>query len=328
MDLPTSNSGTGPDNTNLFQKIIAGAMIAGLVYAIAMAVNAYLPTILEAMKNIYYLIFLGTPLVLLTLYIITNPFVIWAFFKTLSWNLTKFLIKMDPLSVMDRYADMLEAKRNSLEEVRVGLEGKKVKLERLIADLRKDIADNLGKGKAAMSQGENQIASLAGTKVATDQESLNLYMPIYTKMVANTQFLGELSDNWKYSIEKLRYTIDRKREEYANLKDMAKALNQADEFTNGNTEASKVYNESVKQLEITTSNYIAKIEDFEKNSKDILGNIRVERQAVQDEGLSRIEEYAKTGELMLPDFSTMLTDTSKTGANQSSTGATKKFNFN
>jgi hypothetical protein len=314
-----------PDNTNGIQKVVAFILLAGLVYGIAMVINAYLPTILEAMKNIYYLIFLGTPLVLLTLYIVFNPFVVWGFFKTLSWNLTKFLIKMDPLSVMDRYADMLENKRNNLEEVRIGLEGKRVKLERIIEDLKKDIADNLSKGKAAIAQGENQIASLAGTKVATDQESLNLYMPIYEKLQTNTQFLSELSDNWKYSIEKLRYTIDRKREEYTNLHDMAKALNQADEFTNGNTEASKVYNESIKQLESTTSDYIARIDDFEKNSKDILGNIRVERQAVQDQGLAEIEQYAKSGQLMLPDFSTMLTE--KAGETTNTPADGKKFKF-
>ncbi len=315
-----------PEQTTPVQKGIAILLIAACVYAIAVVINTYLPTILEAMKNIYLLIFLGTPLVLLTLYIVTNPFMVWAFFKTLSWNLTKFLIKMDPLSVMDRYADMLENKRNNLEEVRVGLEGKKVKMDRMIKDLQNDIQENLAKGKAAISQGEQQIASLAGTKVATDQQSLTLYMPIYEKLVKNTEYLSELSENWKYSIEKLRYTIERKREEYTNLKDMAAALNQADEFTNGNTEASKVYNESIKQLEITTSQYIARIEDFEKNSKDILGNIRVERQAVQDQGLAQIEQYMKSDALKLPDFSNMLTAGTGT-VSASSTDANKRFNL-
>jgi hypothetical protein len=312
-----------PDATTPVQKGIAVALMLGVVYSIAMVINAYLPVILEAMKNIYYLIFLGTPLVLLTLYIVTNPFMVWAFFKTLSWNLTKFLIKMDPLSIMDRYADMLENKRANLEEVRVGLEAKRIKLERQIETLKGEIAENLSKGKAAISQGEKQIASLAGTKVATDQQTLTLYMPIYEKMQRNCQYLSELSDNWKYSIEKLRYTIDRKREEYTNLEEMAKALNEADEFTNGNTEASKVYKESIKQLEITTSNYIARIEDFEKNSKDILSNIRVEKQAVQDDGLAQIENYAKSNELMLPDFSSVLTE-SKTEA-VGTAGSTNKF---
>ncbi len=316
-----------PEQTTPVQKGIAILLMAGCVYAIAVVINTFLPTILEAMKNIYYLIFLGTPLVLVTLYVVTNPFMVWAFFKTLSWNLTKFLIKMDPLSVMDRYADMLENKRNNLEEVRVGLEGKKVKMDRMIKDLQSDIQENLAKGKAAITQGEQQIASLAGTKVATDQQSLALYMPIYEKLVKNTEYLSELSENWKYSIEKLRYTIERKREEYANLKDMAAALNQADEFTNGNTEASKVYNESIKQLETTTSQYIARIEDFEKNSKDILGNIRVERQAVQDQGLAQIEQYMKSDALMLPDFSTMLGGGNTAKAASSASDGSKKFNL-
>jgi chromosome segregation ATPase len=227
---------------------------------------------------------------------------------------------------MDRYADMLEIKRANLEGVRVELEAKRTKLGREIEDLKQEITENLNQGKAAITQGQNQIASLAGTKVATDQGTLKQYIPIYDKMTANCEFLSELSDNWKYSIEKLRYTIDRKREEYENLKEMAGALNQADEFTNGNTEASKVYKESIKQLEITTSSYIARIDDFEKNSKDILGNIRVERQAVQDEGLATIEEYAKSGQLMLPDFSNMLNaDNAAPAAADAGSDGAKKF---
>jgi hypothetical protein len=291
------------DKTTGWQKGIAFLLILGVVYGASLVVNAFAPTIIEAAKNIYLLLLMVVPLGLVLLYIIMNPLVIWGIFKTLSWNLTSFLIKMDPLSVMDRYVDYLTEKRANLEKIRLVLEGKKVNLGRMIDTLKGEITANVKKGSAALTAGETNIASLSGTMVATDQETLKMYQPIYDKMVVNLDFLNALSENWKFAIDKLRYTIDRKRVEYTTLKEMAKAIDQASEFANGDTEASKMYNESVKQLEIKASSYVANIEDFEKKSKDIMGSIKVEKQMVQDEGLSVIEEYRKNGSLMLPDFS-------------------------
>jgi hypothetical protein len=301
MQTLPSNSA---DKANGFQKFLALIIMVAVGWGVVKLLNNVLPSINELISNIWKLIMYGVPLAFLVIYVISNPLFIWGLFKTISWKLTKWFIKMDPLSVMDRYADYLTKKLRNLNTIKVSLSGKKEKLDRMILELQSNIRENLKKGDAALKQNEQQIASLCGTKVATDRQSLALYGPIQAKMATNLTFLNELSENWQYSIEKLRYTIDRKRTEHEGLREMAKALGEAEAFAKGDTEASKIYNESVKQLEAQVSSNIAKIEEFERNSKSILGNIRVEKQMVQDEGLAAIEEYRKSGELLLPDFAT------------------------
>lgn len=291
------------DRTNVFQKLIAFIIMGGAIWGGIKLFNYLVPDVLLAIRNLWMLIGLGLPLALILIYVISNPLVVWGFFKTLSWKLTSFLIKMDPLSVMDRYADYLSIKLKNLNTTRITLSGKKEKLKRLLQQLNETIEDNLKKGAAAQKVGETNVASIAGNAVIIDRQTLGSYTPIYQKMEANVKFLDELSENWDTSIQKLRYTIDRKRTEFENLKEMANALGQASEFASGDTDASRLYNESVKQLEEQVGQKIAYIDDFEKKSKGILAGMKVEKQMQTDEGLQAIEDYKHSGDLFIPDFS-------------------------
>lgn len=297
INLPTS------DKTNGFQKFIAFGLMGAVVWAGIKAFNYMAPTLIELMKNIWWLVGLGTPLALIVLYVVSNPLVIWGFFKTISWKLTSWLINMDSLSVMDRYADYLTKKLRNLNSTKTQLNAKKIDLRRSMVVLQQNITDNLKKGDAAIQLNRGTEAAYFGTMVRTDENTLKLYQPIYERMVKNLEFLDELSENWDFSIKQLRYTIDGKRKEYVTLKATAAALNQAKEFASGDSDARRLYDESVKALEENVSRKIAAIDEFEKTSKTVMGTIRIEKKMIQDEGLKAIEAYRKNGELLLPDFS-------------------------
>ena len=98
------NSG---DKTNLPQKVFAFGILGALGYGAVLLLNSVIPPITQLMKNIWELALYGIPLALIVLYVVSNPLMVWGFFKTLSWKLTSWMIKLDPLSVMDRYGDYL-----------------------------------------------------------------------------------------------------------------------------------------------------------------------------------------------------------------------------
>jgi phage shock protein A len=290
------------DKTTGWQKGLAIAMMLGIVYVGAVTVNYFAPTILLAMQNIVYLTIGGIVIGLPALYCITNPLVVWGFFKTLSWKLTSFLIKMDPLSVMDRYVEYLQNKLAGLGEAITVLTGKRDKLDRKIEDLNKSIQENNRYGKAALEAGRNSEASVYGVKIQTDKSTLNLLTPLKQRADKNLELMQKLEENWATSIEQLKYQIQGKRAEYEIIKETFKGLKTAEDFINSDNDAAKLYGQSVLELENQVTQKMGYIEEFERKSKGIMSNIAIEKQANMDAGLAELQQYMQTTNLMLPDF--------------------------
>lgn len=292
--------------------------------------GSIVPFVLETIKNTWLTVAYGVPLVAVLLYVWSNPNLIWMGYKTICRKITEFFVRLDPLSVMDRYVDLLKIKRENLNKTIVVLSGKKTNLQRQISTLEETIETNKREGSAAIKLNDQRAASSAGSKIATDAQTVKMFQPILNRMEANLKFLSELSENWKYSIETLTYTIDRKRQEYIMLKETAKALNQAKEFANGDTEAAQLYQMSVKALEDSVTQKIASIEQFEKDSKDVMASINIQKQVRTDEGMKTLEDYIKSNELKMPDFNNVTTFTNvdaETIPYQDSVPTSKKFNL-
>lgn len=325
MELPSS------DKTNLVQKGLAIIILGAVLYGAVLLLNQVLPPITQLFRNIWMLLLYGVPLLLVGLYIVSNPLLIWGFFKTLSYKLTSFLVKMDPLSVMDRYVEYLKKKLQNLGETITILAGKKVKLDRKIQELNARIKENVSKGKAARkinTDSSMQQAALYGVKIGTDTNTLTMLIPIQERADKSLKFLNALSENWKFGIEKLEYQIEGKRAEYEIIKETTKGLKSADALINSDNEAAKLYGMSVKSLEESASQQIGYIEEFEKRSKGIMDNIEIEKQSIKDEGLAVLEQYMNDENLKL-NFSTQgIQDISyETIPSQSTLKTTPKFKF-
>lgn len=290
------------DKTNPVQKLLALGLLGLAVYWAAKGVNAIAPTLIEACENVL----IAVPLLAITgfvlFFIFTQPMFIFGLFKTLVWKLTKFFIKMDPLSVMDRYVEYLVRKLTSLRGTITVLTGKKSKLERSISELNDKILKNQTEGKAAIKLGNTNAASSYGIKVQTDESTLKLLNPLLTRLLKNLGFLEALAENWEFGIEKLKYQIEGKRQEFEIIKETHKGLKSAEDFISSDSESAKLYGESIKQLEEQVTQKIGFIEDFEKRSKGIMDNISIEKQSIKDEGLLALEQSMNQN-LMLPDFS-------------------------
>lgn len=291
--------GSGESKPNLLEKIIRLAIPAGLIYGGIKLFNAFAPTLIEFFDNFWHILWVGAPAVFLMLYVLQNPTLIWMGYKTLCRKITSIFIKMDPLSFMDRYVDLLKEKRKGLKENKVNLNAKKIELGRTIDDLDKNIKENMRMAKAAKSINDMQLAAHKASLAATDKNSYELYIPIYKKMENNLAFLDKLDENWGMSIEKLEHTVEAKRKEFITLKTMAKALGAAAEFAAGDTEANRIYKESVLALEANVTKKIAFIEEFESNSKGIMKSLDLEKQMMNDEGMELLNRYEADGSVFL-----------------------------
>ncbi len=297
--LPTSLS----DKTTTWQKAVAFGLMGGAAYLLALAINSIAPTLIEAMKNIWMMLFIGTPLVLLTLYVVTNPLVIWGLFKTLSWNLTKFLIKMDPLSVMDRYLDYLRSRLKTLSSSIDTVSGEDIKLDREINQVKERIQENLSLGQAAITQGQSTAASTYGIKVKTDQSILETLTPLKKRSQTSLVLMRALSENWSTQIEQLSYQIAGKRKEFEIIKNTFKGLKTAEDFIGSDSEQAKLYGQSIIELENQVTQKLGYMEEFERKAKPIMSNMSIKKQADMDAGLAELEKFMQGDKLLLPDFS-------------------------
>lgn len=287
------------EKTTNTEKIIRILMIAGIAYGGILAYNAIAPNINKFLDNMWYLLGVGVPLAGIITFALINPMFLWMGFKNISRKITGFFIKLDPLSFMERYVDILKEKKENLDKIKTNLQAKKVALERRIEQTKDELEENTRLGKGAININNKEQASYYGELLVGNKESLELYKPIYDKMSYNLSFLDKVSENWEYSIRKLESTIQRKRTEYEALRDAAKALNQATEFINGNTEEGRIYKESIVALEANVSEKIAFINEFEKNSKNIMEAIDIEKAANRTDGLDALQS-ALGDNLLLP----------------------------
>lgn len=318
---------TGP------QKIFAYALIAAAGFGVLKGFNHFvLPELdyLLSPKHMLWTFPCAAISAYAIFYVVTNPRIVWGFFKTLSWKLTAWLIKQDPLSTMDRYVDYLKIKRSQLIKAIQVLTGKKIKLDRTMSELQDHVNENLRLGAAAIKTkgSSSPEASMYGVKVRTDNSTLQMFQPQKLRVDNALAFMNSLDENWKFSIEKLEYQIEGKRREYEIIKETAKGLRSTEAFLNSDNESARAYGIALKALEEEVTQSAGYISNFMDRSKDIMSAITIEKQAIKDEGLAELEKYMQNGKLLMPDFSKIggVTDLEyETVPAQASTGG--KFNL-
>jgi len=325
---PITNESSG-SNAHWLEKVLRPIIPLGIGTAIFIFWGKIVPFVVDTLQNtllaiIYAVILLGT-----TVFVVRNPTFVWMMYKTFCRKITEFFVKLDPISVMDRHVDLLKRKLKNLNLTITFLTGKKIELEREIETLNANIEEYKKNGISAAKLGDKLAFAEYGTKLQTDQETVNMFMPILEKMKLNLTSLEELSENWGFSIKTLSYTIDRKKKEFVMLKATAKALNQAKEFANGDTESRRLYDMSVTALEQSVSQKIAAIEKFEKDSKTMMSQIRINKQTRTDEGIKALEEHLRnqSSNLKLPDFTKFSPTFTKLEAETIPFQQVKKFNL-
>lgn len=283
------------DLTNTNQKIFAGALLAALLFFLYWA----LPPLVFILKNLWLTVLYGGGLVFLAL----NWLNIWNLFKQVSWGITKGMISGDKLGYMYRYHEYLVGKTTSLEKSIQNVSAMRLKLQRKVGDLNKTIEDNKKLHISYTKQNSpDTVLRTLQNRINVDTDLKDKYIPrvVYTEKQENS--LKELHDYWVSGAEDLKYTLDAKAEEYKLLKELNQATDSASAFLDKDNAEYKIYQESLKQIEDSVTQYAANIENFEKKVQPIIQGLAMNRETSEDMGLQLIEEYkAQQVSLKLPE---------------------------
>lgn len=242
-------------------------------------------------------------------------------FLSLCKGIQYAFIKMDPLSFMDRYADMLVQKLKNLRKGLVTIKAELAETNNQIAEDTETVQKNIKLGRAAQQEHDDKQAAFFGTEAKNAQDSITMATPGKQQLEENIKFMTELSENWDFSIKGIRSFNERKRRDYTRLKKTAKVLGQSKEFLNGETPEAQIYQQSIKAANEKMAQWQADVEDFEEKAKPILERGAIEKRANTNEGLDMLKQYSE--KLMLPDFATI--DARHSGVQYDTTS--KEFNL-
>jgi len=273
----------GVDQTTFSQKVIA----VGIVGASLMLGWWLLPPLIVILTNLWIAVFLLIPVG----FVAYNPRLIWGVAKTISWKITQGLISLDPLAAMDRYGDYLAHRLEAMDKARTQVRAAAIRDAKEVRELEKSIESNGKLGAAALREGKATIAETYGFRVQTDEESLVVLKPAAQQLELEADRLDEMYETHSGKLENLRYLVGQKRKEHDNMLARHKAMGAAREFTNGESEAGKAFQESVRQLEAKVTTFAAEIDNFEKKTRPMLEAANLERDVATKEGLKSLERF-------------------------------------
>lgn len=218
-------------------------------------------------------------------------------------GLLTLFIKSDPLSFMDRYADILTNKLKNLRAAIINLKGTKHELEAQMAEDSKIFKDNMNWAAAAKQQGKEARATGFVMEAQGAKESIELYKPSLERINKSLKFMEPMAEDWEISIDGMRSMIKRKRRDWKTIKATHAALKQSEDYLMENTTEGRIFKQSLDEYQSQISQKIAFIDDFEQRAKPILEGVQIKQVANQQDALKALEEYmSSSNKLALPKF--------------------------
>jgi hypothetical protein len=293
------------EKPNWLEKVLRFTILGGIIYLLAKLVNYTAPTLIEAIKNGWILaglVFLST-LGFLLVKSLWSKFWIW--YAGICKRISRAFIKYDPLAFMDGYIEIVTEKRRKLQEHKQVLHTVKSEIDQDSAALRESIEVRLKTAAAAKQLGDIAQAEHLSGLAAEDKQALEMYKPNLARVTESLAFMNELDSNWGRSIERQRNMVQNLRRQYRTLYASAKALGHAEDFIRGNTDAGRVFQESIIALRERSAEKIAYIEAFMRDSKDIMGRMAIEKKMISSDGMNLLDTYIQDkNKLFLNDVDT------------------------
>lgn len=272
------------DLTNPAQKgiaILIGGAILGLLYYL-------LPPLVFILKNIWLTVALGLPL----LFLAYNYEILWSLLKQLSWNMTKKIISSNKLWYMWQGYNWLVARNEELNQSIQKVGEIYSKTNRKLVDLTKEIEATKQRALHEEKKNTSQIVlKVIYNKIALSTKQFDNLAPKLEFISNQKDGLIKLHENWVADAEILKQTLEAKEQDYELMKELSSASDTAMSFLKKDSPEMRDFNESLKQIEQSTNQYISNVENFQRNVLPTLQTMDTQRELNEEEGRRLIEEF-------------------------------------
>lgn len=271
------------------QKIFAGFLLLVSIYFL----NLILPTVNEVIKMGWKALFYGVPLLGIVLYVALNPTVVWNWYLSLSFRVTRKIVEKNKEFFAYRYYNYMLQKATKVKEARMNLSSiKKISLNEA-QKLKETIENNV---RSALNL-ENRLGKdhsevkLLNHKVNIDTKMLKALGPKLVSIENKEKILIQFEDKLSTDAEMVKYEIDSVLKEHEINKEMSNAADQANSVMDINSDERRLFDVAMSQIETETSRYLANIEEFERVQLPKLAAGNATRELSEEEGAKLIESF-------------------------------------
>jgi phage shock protein A len=250
--------------------------------------------ILVASNTLHLMLLLGAIGVIL--FLITNPKVralASVVFQLVMKNLTGFIVKTDPIAILELKVREMEENLEKVGESLKKLKQTKVSLEREINQNVNTIESSMKQAAFAQKQGASDQIYLKTRQAGRLQKSNMTLKELFTKIETMHRVLTKIYNNSAVVITDTKDEIHISAKEYEAVKAATSAMRSAMNLLNGNKDTRAIYEQAYETLADEIANKSGELEQMLEMSESFMGNIDLQNGMLQEDGIKMLEAWEK-----------------------------------
>ena len=278
-----------------------GLVLAGLIIGGGFLFVQALPTLVALAANT-----LNLALMLLVLgaiiYMVLDPKMrnlVWYMYKSVMRWITGLFIQIDPIGILKSYVDDLKDNLRKMNRQISQLRGQMHKLQEMILNNKKEIANNLDLASKARDTNKESVMILKSRKAGRLKESNMKLEDLYQKMEILYRVLRKMYENSEIMLEDIQDQVMVKEQERKAIHASNSAMKSAMSIIKGDADKRAVFDQALEAIADDVSTKVGEMERFMEMSESFMSSVDLQNGVFEEEGLRMLEKWEKEGVSLL-----------------------------
>ena len=218
--------------------------------------------------------------------------------SSMRW-ITSMFIKIDPISILKSYVDDLKSNLRKMNKQINMIRGQMHKLQEMILNNKKDIADNLNQASAAKNNEQRNVVILKSRKAGRLKESNVKYEDLLRKMEVIYRVLRKMYENSSILAEDIEDQVNVKEQERKALLAGHSAMKSAMNIIKGDKDKRAMFDQALEAVADDVSNKVGEMERFMEMSESFMQSVDLQNGIFEEEGLKMLEKWEMESDSLL-----------------------------
>jgi hypothetical protein len=274
---------------------IPGAiLLAGIIGFLGYGLYQILPSLIDMVKNIYYLAALCGGLFVIS-YLLFDKRVrtlIWYFYKSMIRKATGLFIQLDPIAIIEGFLEDLTDKMHTMENQIGSLKGQIRKIKTKIEEKKKNVNYYMGLANAAKNKGDKASMNLNLRKAEREKKAMNSFTILKNKTEKLYKVLDKMKRYSAIMADDIAHEVEIKKEEREIIRTSHGVMKSAVNIINGNSDKKVIFDQAMEYIVDDIGMRIGEMERFMDVSADFMTNMDLENAMYEEQGLKELEEWS------------------------------------
>jgi len=218
--------------------------------------------------------------------------------SSMRW-ITSMFIKIDPISILKSYVDDLKSNLRKMNKQINMIRGQMHKLQEMILNNKKDIADNLNQASAAKNNAQRNVVILKSRKAGRLKESNVKYEDLLRKMEVIYRVLRKMYENSSILAEDIEDQVNVKEQERKALLAGHSAMKSAMNIIKGDKDKRAMFDQALEAVADDVSNKVGEMERFMEMSESFMQSVDLQNGIFEEEGMKMLEKWETESDSLL-----------------------------